>query len=513
MERYVATTNPFRKPAELTAVSIRKKVYTAQIMDFGERLFTVVTFEPENKEDKQTIKMIWRRVYEASATHTSPWFTQLFALGRSNLPMFIMRDELANGQDFSARYHRDAVVSDYLEYTRMTAIEALRADKALSRPVSTNPKDWTFNLKTRSWQYDLASDSVSPQSKDTLNASIYHPPIPLRRDTRPLLNASEIIAWFEQNFGEILRLPSTAWQERMVCPRFTEHHGRLTFETVADFMLPRSIFITGITRHGIHPIAGGDFADFWRGAWKGRSVGLKSMRGTRGSDIRRWCMEFCKEVLLWRRLNHPFVLPLLGIARGHSRLFMVSPFMDNGSLFQFLKVSWHTITDDTLLTLLYEVSQGVEYLHSEGVIHKDIKGVNILIDDEGHPLLTDFELTSFHGAKHDSDAPAGTMRWAAPELLWGGSDPTFATDIYSFGLVCIEVYSGQAPFAKLNEAAVLMAMHQGKRPSQPPRMPEDVWALVNRCWDQQSDLRPSAQEVCRELARIVGRLNWMKKYS
>ncbi|KAJ8079791.1 hypothetical protein PM082_016613 [Marasmius tenuissimus] len=368
MERYIATTNPFRKRAELTAVSIRKKVYTAQIIDLGERLFTVVTFEPENKEDKQIIQMIWRRVYEASATHTSPWFTQLFALGRSNLPMFIMRDELANGREFSDRYRRDAVVLDYLEYTRMTSIEALRADKALSTPV----------------------------------------------------------------------------------------------------------------------VAAGGFGDLWKGTCNGRSVGLKCMKVFLCSNIGTLCMEFCKEVLLWKRLNHRFVLPLLGIAH-------------------FLKSSKHDTSGDILVTLLYEVSQGIEYLHSEGVIHGDIKGVNILIDDEGHPVLTDFGLTFLRNAQYDPDGPKGTLRWIAPELLGGNSDPTFASDIYSFGHVCIEVYTGKQPFDELRQdIAVMFHVVKGERPPRPPRMPKDVWALVNRCWDQQSDLRPSAQEVYRELARIVG---------
>ncbi|KAL0056751.1 hypothetical protein AAF712_016638, partial [Marasmius tenuissimus] len=185
-------------------------------------------------------------------------------------------------------------------------------------------------------------------------------------------------------------------------------------------------------------------------------------------------------------------------------LYMVSPFMDNVNLVEFLRLSKYDITGDTLVTLLYEVIQGIEYLHSEGVIHGDIKGINILIDDEGHPLLTDFGLTFLHAAQRDPDSPAGTVRWMAPELM-GGADLTFASDIYSFGCVCIEVYTGKPPFYELrNNMVVMLHVCEGKRPPQPPRMPKDVWALVNRCWDQQSDLRPSAQEVCRELARIVG---------
>ncbi|KAJ8079686.1 hypothetical protein PM082_016507 [Marasmius tenuissimus] len=269
--------------------------------------------------------------------------------------------------------------------------------------------------------------------------------------------------------------------------------------------LPQSMFIIGVApvQHRNANICGGAFGDVFRSTYQGKHVALKRLRVFRSSEQGKMYKKFCKEALLWKRLKHRFVLPLMGIdADSFPRQpCMVSPWMFNGTASEFLKRRPKADVD----RLLYEVAQGIEYLHSEGIVHGDIKGANIMIDDESHPRLTDFGLTVLHDAQHNTTDHGGTLRWMAPELFFGpNSSRTFASDMYAFGCVCVELYTGRPPFADVaHDLHVLTKVYGGERPARPPRMSEDLWLLVNRCWNRHNEERPSARDVCHELERVV----------
>ncbi|KAK1224260.1 hypothetical protein PQX77_012838 [Marasmius sp. AFHP31] len=239
IEHLIKSTNPFRKSVvAVRTVSIRETAYTAKIVSFGDRLFTVVVFEPENKEDEDSVKLLWNRVYRAYSDHMSPLFTQLFGLGRLSSPTFIMHDELANA-DYPDQYSGSSIITFYFMYTATTSAESLRAAralKALSIPIlgwnsNSRTNAWMFNLNTRSWQYDLASASISGLSGEEDNHYLPQDPpkIPLRG--RPQLNTHDIITCVERNFGDFLYLITTMEGIKVQMWWF-ERRGLLTFGTV-----------------------------------------------------------------------------------------------------------------------------------------------------------------------------------------------------------------------------------------------------------------------------------------
>ncbi|KAF9780835.1 kinase-like domain-containing protein [Thelephora terrestris] len=104
------------------------------------------------------------------------------------------------------------------------------------------------------------------------------------------------------------------------------------------------------------------------------------------NDLRKVTRRFCKESITWRFLCHPNVLPLLGATMSEGRFAMVSEWMPNGDINQFVKAR----KDVNRFELLRGVAEGLVYMHEQGTAHGDLKGANILIDENGRARLADF---------------------------------------------------------------------------------------------------------------------------
>ena len=172
-------------------------------------------------------------------------------------------------------------------------------------------------------------------------------------------------------------------------------------------------------------------------------------------------------------------------------------------------------------------------MHSEGIIHGDLKGVsfhvrtslrsltcfvpkaNILIDQRGHASLADFGLTtiiseSVNSANSSSSAGAGTPRWMSPELLdpdhsaFQDSRRTNFSDCYALGMVILEVLSGQVPFARYNGLIVTQVVTRGELPERPNGIwfTDDLWGMLQACWSLQPENRPTVKAVFEYLERI-----------
>ncbi|KAJ7145880.1 kinase-like domain-containing protein, partial [Mycena epipterygia] len=272
--------------------------------------------------------------------------------------------------------------------------------------------------------------------------------------------------------------------------------------------LPSALFITGVSGREEHPTFGGGYGDIYRASYNNKPVALKHMRHfLRGSELHRIRLKFCREALVWRDLHHPNILPFIGIDRESfsSSLSMVSPWMEHGTILKYLEVHGRANMDK----LLFEIAQGLQYLHSRNIVHGDLRGTNILINEEWSACLTDFGLSVFSNATSSmrTSTRAGSLYWMAPELIepdrFGGKFVrTPASDVYAFGCVCIEVYTGRPPFSELSEAAALLKTVNGERPGRPsgtPAMSDMLWKNVTAYWTEDPTARPSTEVVVQDM--------------
>ncbi|KAF7326880.1 Kinase-like protein [Mycena venus] len=351
----------------------------------------------------------------------------------------------------------------------------------------------------------------------------------LREDEERMAQALVTIVNSESDREAVLRLDGDAAQHFLDAVQNTLDQGffperkhnpkarRLILKlSEACDRLPSSLFITGVTGRAEHATFGGGFGDIYQATYDGKAVALKHIRTFhRDAEQRRIRLQFCREALVWQHLQHRFILPLAGIDRETfpSSLCMVSPWMKHGTVIKYLKDHGRENVDK----LLSEIAQGLQYLHSQNIVHGDLRGANILITDDWSPCLADFGLTSLSDATtatHTSHR-AGSIRWMAPELI----DPdrfgvkfarTPSTDIYAFGCVCLELYAGRPPFANLSETATLLRVINGDRPARPssePEMSEALWQHVNQFWAQDAATRPTTEAVVRHMG--LNYVSWL----
>jgi len=146
-----------------------------------------------------------------------------------------------------------------------------------------------------------------------------------------------------------------------------------------------------------------------------------------------------------------------------------------------------------------DVADGVNYLHSHSIIHGDLKGPSILVDATGCARLTDFEFAAvapgFGSVGSITDGHA--LRWAAPEILDKERPVSMESDIYSFAMVVIEVFTGKAPFYGIPPNTVAVGVLSGNRPARPthPSLTNNLWKMIERCWNQNLKKRPRISEV------------------
>ncbi|KAF9234243.1 kinase-like domain-containing protein [Melanogaster broomeanus] len=219
-----------------------------------------------------------------------------------------------------------------------------------------------------------------------------------------------------------------------------------------------------------------------------------------------------RELGIWRRLEHNNIVPFLGIVYGFGRrdskcASLVSLWMPNGTLQSFLTEHDGELTVTRRHRLLLDIANGLVYLHSFPVIHGDLNCNNVLLDENFNARLADFGYASLLGENVESLAylqmsttsmRPGTLRCAAPERIFQEMvQPMTESDIYSFGSVAFQVFSGEQPWSDVRrDANVIIFLSQGKKPSRPQSRPIDdqYWEFIGRCWAEMQE-RPPAKDI------------------
>ena len=232
-----------------------------------------------------------------------------------------------------------------------------------------------------------------------------------------------------------------------------------------------------------------------------RRVAIKVILGTYATDpdMRR---RFAREAKTVARLHHPHILPLIEFGEEQGVLYLVMPFIEGGTLTGYLRRHLPAIHE--VATIFSQVLDAVEYAHDEGLIHRDIKSSNVLLESRrsGPPYayLADFGLvrtiqqveleSSYAGTPIPLDQVPGTPHYMAPEQTWGVVTP--ATDLYALGVLLYQMLTGELPYTDPDDIEVIqMHLHA---PVPNPRaadasIPAELGAVVMRAMAKRAEER------------------------
>ncbi|KAL3664460.1 hypothetical protein V7S43_010780 [Phytophthora oleae] len=300
----------------------------------------------------------------------------------------------------------------------------------------------------------------------------------------------------------------------------------------------------------------GAFASVHMGTWLGTTIVVKKlMPVTSTSDVElQPSAVFYRELSIWHRLNHPYVVKLYGGCHVGGQPFFVCEPASNGRLDVYLhrydamggvSIGTNSVMSKSTSTTsgntsgfsrsssngssagfsvesaasyrrceawqkLRQSALGLQYLHQHSIVHGDLKCDNILVAADGTAKLTDFGLSTIRRyvdkeqEQSTNSSVVGAQRWKAPECL-AGAPPSFESDVYSFGMCILQAISGEFPWGpRMPDAAVRFHVRRGVLPPRPKGFEDDAhWDLIRQmcCFDPQQRLKLPV--VVQRLARFA----------
>lgn len=242
--------------------------------------------------------------------------------------------------------------------------------------------------------------------------------------------------------------------------------------------------------------------------WKARQldldrvVALKLIQPGKSVDS-EFLERFQRESRLAASIDHPNVVPVFGAGEEEGVWFIAMRHVDGTDLGEYLRSRNSPLPPADAARLISQVADGLDTAHAAGLVHRDVKPANILLDARLHPYLTDFGLTKQLSSQSNVTRTGvwlGSVNYAAPEQIESG--PVDArTDVYSLGCVLFEALTRRLPYARDSEMAVMYAkVHEpALLPGQvDPNLPRQFDQVIHRALAREPEDRyPSAGDLGR----------------
>lgn len=203
-----------------------------------------------------------------------------------------------------------------------------------------------------------------------------------------------------------------------------------------------------------------------------------------------------QEIDLLKNLNHKNIVKYRGSFKTKTHLYIILEYVENGSLASIIKPNKFGAFPESLVAVyIAQVLEGLVYLHEQGVIHRDIKGANILTTKEGLVKLADFGVaTKLTEADVNTHSVVGTPYWMAPEVI-EMSGVSAASDIWSVGCTVIELLTCVPPYYDLAPMPALFRIVQDEQPPIPEHLTPDITDFLHQCFRKDAKLRPDAKNL------------------
>jgi serine/threonine protein kinase len=243
----------------------------------------------------------------------------------------------------------------------------------------------------------------------------------------------------------------------------------------------------------------GGFAEVWRAYDQQlqRAVAIKIPKATRVDSAD----SFLAEARRVARLRHSGIVPVHDVGFDDDRVFIVSEFMDGGSLPD--RLAQGRVDQQQVIGWIARIADALDYAHLDGVIHQDVKPANILINHHDEALLGDFGIAQSAHKTGTCDPSIGTLRYMAPEQLEGRA-VTPVSDVYSLAVVLHESLTGHSPFSSDDPNIIRQEITRGIAKQVSHQLTDAVAAVCGKALSRNPQERhSSAAQFAADLRRAV----------
>eukprot|EP00667_Euglena_gracilis_P011232 EG_transcript_11470 len=255
------------------------------------------------------------------------------------------------------------------------------------------------------------------------------------------------------------------------------------------------------------PLLGkGSFGSVYLGMMPdGRLSAVKCVElGNASSDnVDKEVQQLVDEIKFMSEHSHPNIVAYYGCAfnRSEGCIEVFLQYVAGGSLTN-LRKQFGTLPTNAIKFYTNQILQGLDYLHSKNVAHRDIKGDNILVDNDGTVKLADFgcskKMNDLCSKTHGCSTMVGTPYWMAPEVIKQDSGYGLKADIWSVGITVLEMLTGKHPWPEFNSMWAAI-WHIAQSTEKPPNIPDDLEPdtadFLDQTFRRDTNTRPSAKEL------------------
>ncbi|KAL6108217.1 zap70 [Pungitius sinensis] len=277
----------------------------------------------------------------------------------------------------------------------------------------------------------------------------------------------------------------------MDCSGFNPYHNP---NEVRRFNIQRSQLLIDEVELG-----SGNFGCVKKGVLKTDSgqidVAIKVLKSENEKLVRE---EMMREAEIMYQLDNPFIVRMLGLCNAEN-LMLVMEMASAGPLNKFLSSNKDTVTVETIVSLMHQVSMGMKYLEEKNFVHRDLAARNVLLVKQQFAKISDFGLSKALGADDNyykaRTAGKWPLKWYAPECI-NFHKFSSKSDVWSFGVTMWEAFTyGGKPYKKMKGPEVMRFIDSGNRMECPTACPERMYTVMKECWIYKHEERPDFKKV------------------
>ncbi|XP_051552057.1 tyrosine-protein kinase Fer-like isoform X1 [Myxocyprinus asiaticus] len=246
----------------------------------------------------------------------------------------------------------------------------------------------------------------------------------------------------------------------------------------------------------------GNFGEVFKGTLRDKTpVAVKTCKEDLPQDLK---IKFLSEARILKQYDHPNIVKLIGVCTQRQPIYIVMELVPGGDFLSFLRKKKEDLKTKQLVKFALDAAAGMAYLELKNCIHRDLAARNCLVGENNVLKISDFGMSRQEddGIYSSSGLKQIPIKWTAPEALNYGRYSS-ESDVWSYGILLWETFSlGVCPYPGMTNQQAREQVEKGYRMSCPQKCPDEVYRIMQQCWEYKPENRPKFADIQKELAAV-----------